>query len=119
MPPAQKTRTEYYDMPKVDFTLLPDSSLRRYRRAHALTVPPDAPREDLAREAARHFANQTVDEKDAIVHFVYSVRNKDRVLKLPPTISLDPEDPPAPNGTSSGAGAGGAGAGAGTAPGTE
>ncbi len=44
-------------------------------------------KEDLANGVKRHFSNLNVKENDVIVHFLYSVKNHERVFRLrfPPT----------------------------------
>ncbi|CAG8480575.1 12026_t:CDS:2 [Funneliformis caledonium] len=71
------------ETPLLDFNTLDISVLRRYKRIHKLKVKDYATKEDLVTAVSKHYASQTVKEADVIAAFVYTVHNKDNVLKLP------------------------------------
>jgi hypothetical protein len=51
-------------------------TLQKYKRAFKLRTKPQATHEQLVEAVQRHYDQMEVGEKDAIVFFVYSVRNQ-------------------------------------------
>ncbi|KAI9020490.1 Sin3 binding region of histone deacetylase complex subunit SAP30-domain-containing protein [Hyaloraphidium curvatum] len=84
------------ELPKVDFVSMDLQTLWRYKRAFKLKVKPNTPQEELADIVQKHYESLEINEKDAIVFFVYSVRNQGNVLKLPPGDILNREPREAP-----------------------
>ncbi|RGB43682.1 Sin3 binding region of histone deacetylase complex subunit SAP30-domain-containing protein [Rhizophagus diaphanus] len=70
------------EIPTLDFNTLDISVLRRYKRIHKLKVKDYATKEELVTAVSRHYTSQSVKEVDVIAAFVYTVHNKDNVLKL-------------------------------------
>lgn len=51
-------------------------TLWKYKRAFKLRVKPNSTHEQLVEAVQKHYDQMEVNEKDAIVFFVYSVRNQ-------------------------------------------
>ncbi|KAI8804930.1 hypothetical protein BJ742DRAFT_822046 [Cladochytrium replicatum] len=74
---------------KLDIGSLDDVVLQRYRRAYNLGPPPadakavEVSRDELVNAVSRHFDQQEVNEKDVLSYFIYSMRNREHVFKLP------------------------------------
>ncbi|KAL3159667.1 hypothetical protein ABBQ38_010074 [Trebouxia sp. C0009 RCD-2024] len=61
--------------PKVDFSKLDATSLKKYRKLHDMEdLPPGASKEDMIPAVAKHFSQQVVDEKDTLVNFALSLK---------------------------------------------
>ncbi|KAK9766947.1 hypothetical protein K7432_003577 [Basidiobolus ranarum] len=73
--------------PKLDFDGFNMNILRKYRRVFKVNVKSRSNRAELVAAVSEHFATQTLNEHETISLFLYSVHNKDKVLKLPPTIN--------------------------------
>lgn len=69
---------------QLDLSSLPPEALQKYKRAFKLKIKPSTPQEQVAEFCQKHYENLEVSEKDAIVYFIYSVRNQGNILKLPP-----------------------------------
>ncbi|KAI8815024.1 hypothetical protein BJ742DRAFT_782027 [Cladochytrium replicatum] len=74
---------------KLDIGSLDDVALQRYRRAYNLGLPPadakavEVTRDELVNTVSRHYDQQEVNEKDVLSYFIYSMRNREHVFKLP------------------------------------
>ncbi|KAI9099799.1 hypothetical protein DFS34DRAFT_678583 [Phlyctochytrium arcticum] len=98
LPPVLATIPKKADDPAatpqvVDLSTLDDRTLRRYKRAYKLRVKGQGgiggtggkdSRDDLLSCVTKHFLQQEVNEKDTITYFIYSMRHRDNVYKLPP-----------------------------------
>lgn len=62
----------------INFSLLPVSLLRRYKRHFKLATRPGINKAQLADIVAKHFSKQQVDEKEVLTHFLYTCKNKNR-----------------------------------------
>lgn len=63
---------------EINFSLLPVSLLRRYKRHFKLATRPGINKAQLADIIAKHFSKQFVDEKEVLTHFLYTCKNKNK-----------------------------------------
>ncbi|KAK9761330.1 hypothetical protein K7432_013840 [Basidiobolus ranarum] len=73
--------------PKLNFDTLNMNILRKYRRVFKVNVKSRSNRPELVAAVSKHFASQTLNEHETISLFLYSVHNKDKILKLPPNVA--------------------------------
>ncbi|KAI9331438.1 hypothetical protein DFJ73DRAFT_857233 [Zopfochytrium polystomum] len=70
---------------KMNFALIDDKFLRRYRRISKMKISkPLSSREELVHSITKHFHSQELNEKDAITHFIYALRNQGVMWKAYP-----------------------------------
>ncbi|RKO83752.1 hypothetical protein BDK51DRAFT_25906, partial [Blyttiomyces helicus] len=82
---SKKPEVEPNYVSQVDFSTMDDKILKRYKRLHKLkTVKGKESRADLVGSVAKHFGAVEVNEKDVISYFIYSMRNRGKIFKLPP-----------------------------------
>ncbi|KAM3588677.1 hypothetical protein VKS41_001118 [Umbelopsis sp. WA50703] len=68
----------------IDFDTVETSVLRKYKRVYKIkTRSKSADREELVQAISRHFLNQTVKEADSVTCFLYAIRHRDSVMRLP------------------------------------
>ena len=60
----------------MDISQWDNATLLKYRRAYKLKPNANLTRDDLIEAVSKHFSGVDVDESDAIVHFLYTLRNK-------------------------------------------
>jgi len=64
-----------YDVPEIDFFLMPVNTLRRYKRHYKVQTRPGLNKAQLADLVARHFKTIPVVEKEALTFFIYMAKN--------------------------------------------
>ncbi|CAO3690463.1 unnamed protein product [Umbelopsis ramanniana] len=68
----------------IDFDTVETSVLRKYKRVYKIkTRSKNADREELVQAISRHFLNQAVKEADSVTCFLYAIRHRDSVMRLP------------------------------------
>ncbi|ORX97420.1 hypothetical protein K493DRAFT_350076 [Basidiobolus meristosporus CBS 931.73] len=84
-PRKNESGLEAEAQPKLDFEGFNMNILRKYRRVFKVNVKSRSNRAELVAAVSKHFASQTLNEHEAISLFLYSVHNRDKILKLPPS----------------------------------
>ncbi|KAJ1564488.1 hypothetical protein HK405_014738, partial [Cladochytrium tenue] len=86
----QESKADSANSSKMNFSLVGDKFLRRYRRAARLKISKaGTTREELVASVTKHFAAQELNEKEAITHFIYALRNQ-----VPTGGMADSQQPP-------------------------
>lgn len=68
----------------IDFDTVETSVLRKYKRVYKIkTRSKNSDREELVQAVSRHFLNQAVKEADSVTCFLYAIRHRDSVMRLP------------------------------------
>ncbi|KAJ3121796.1 hypothetical protein HK098_003399 [Nowakowskiella sp. JEL0407] len=77
---SRRPEANQIDGPKMDFSSIDDTTLRRYRHLHKIKIRngqyPN--RDELVNVVSRHFDAQDVNEKDVLTYFIYTLRTKVR-----------------------------------------